>query len=263
MIKRSKEIWMVAYFLCKYAQKTKDNSSNPPTELTASKWTDAYRMFYDSLSAGRTVDAFEHSLKNTRDAFDAHLDSNRVGWHDRNGQPAALNPQASRVMRDFGKMDRQQVWEKIRGHADPKVISISGTIDDLAMIQEMEEPATSRSLTEGGISVVISVRYERNIALRDAAFREHGYDCAACGFNYQRIYGDWGKGFAEVHHLTLVSSGDGKKKLVNPKTDLIVLCANCHRMVHRKKNRTLTLDELSGESLPKHDDDIFTLPDSF
>ena len=31
---------------------------------------------------------------------------------------------------------------------------------------------------------------------------------------------------------------------VNPYTDLITLCANCHRMIHRKKNEILSLDEL-------------------
>ena len=36
----------------------------------------------------------------------------------------------------------------------------------------------------------------------------------------------------------------GKEVEVNPETDLIVLCANCHRMVHRKKGMTLTIEEL-------------------
>jgi 5-methylcytosine-specific restriction protein A len=102
------------------------------------------------------------------------------------------------------------------------------TADDLAMIQRMEEPLERKSLTEGGMRVVISVKHERNIALRQAAYAAHGYDCAACGFNYFNTYGSWGEGFAEVHHLKPVSADDGSKKHVAPQKDLIVLCANCH-----------------------------------
>ena len=34
--------------------------------------------------------------------------------------------------------------------------------------------------------------------------------------------------------------------VIDPKTDLICLCPNCHRMVHRYKDKVLTLEELKG-----------------
>ena len=40
---------------------------------------------------------------------------------------------------------------------------------------------------------------------------------------------------------------DGNKRETDPKTDLAILCANCHRMVHRKKSTTLTIDELKSK----------------
>ena len=46
-----------------------------------------------------------------------------------------------------------------------------------------------------------------------------------------------------VPHVVPLSSID-EEVTVNPRTDLIVLCSNCHRMVHRRKNQVLTLDEL-------------------
>ena len=32
---------------------------------------------------------------------------------------------------------------------------------------------------------------------------------------------------------------------VNPETDLVCLCANCHRMMHRSREHVMTVEELS------------------
>ena len=82
---------------------------------------------------------------------------------------------------------------------------------------------------------------------RNDAFKIHGYNCAVCAFNFAETYGEWGANFAEVHHLLPISELQGIKRKINPATDLIVLCPNCHRMVHRKKGLTLTVDELRSK----------------
>ena len=80
--------------------------------------------------------------------------------------------------------------------------------------------------------------------MRQEALDIHGYKCQVCNFDFELTYGKWGKDFAEVHHIKPLSDLKGEKHETNPKTDLSVLCANCHRMVHRKKGITLSLDEL-------------------
>ena len=58
-------------------------------------------------------------------------------------------------------------------------------------------------------------------------------ECEACGFDFHKVYGSIGYGFAECHHTKPVSS-----LLPNEKTklsDLAILCSNCHRMIHRSK----------------------------
>ena len=67
----------------------------------------------------------------------------------------------------------------------------------------------------------------------------------ACGFNYEDFYGDYGKDYIEVHHIKPLSQNSEEVE-INPEKDLIVLCANCHRMIHRKRNNVLTLDELKN-----------------
>ena len=64
----------------------------------------------------------------------------------------------------------------------------------------------------------------------------------ACGFNFEEYYGEIGKGFIEVHHVVPLAKA-GKTE-TNPETDVVVLCANCHRMVHRLRGVCLSLQEI-------------------
>ena len=64
--------------------------------------------------------------------------------------------------------------------------------------------------------------------------------CEICGFDFEVVYGERGHEYIEVHHtVPLHAAGETKTKL----SDLILLCANCHRMVHRSAP-WLTPDEL-------------------
>ena len=88
-----------------------------------------------------------------------------------------------------------------------------------------------------------TTRYERDNKNRIAAIRIHGTRCMICGFDYEEVYGELGKGYIEVHHIKPLSSQDEEVQ-VNPETDLICVCANCHRMLHRFKNYIILAEEL-------------------
>ena len=65
--------------------------------------------------------------------------------------------------------------------------------------------------------------------------------CEACGFDFVKKYGELGYGFAECHHSKPVSELEpGEKTRIS---DLRVVCANCHRMIHRAKP-WLSVDQL-------------------
>lgn len=76
-------------------------------------------------------------------------------------------------------------------------------------------------------------RIERNPALAKEAKRILGCSCQVCGANFGQRYGDIGKDYIEAHHLVPVAALGGKKIALDPAKDFAVLCANCHRMVHR------------------------------
>jgi 5-methylcytosine-specific restriction enzyme A len=82
----------------------------------------------------------------------------------------------------------------------------------------------------------------RNPKLVKAAKRHHGTVCQACGFNFAVRYGELGKGYIEVHHKWKMADIGRRTSTVN---DVDVLCANCHRMVHRLEI-PLTLAELKA-----------------
>jgi 5-methylcytosine-specific restriction endonuclease McrA len=76
--------------------------------------------------------------------------------------------------------------------------------------------------------------HKRNPKLRELCIKHYGdeYRCLICEMNFVERYGEIGKEFIEVHHLNPISETDGEHE-VNPATDLIPLCSNCHSMIHR------------------------------
>lgn len=117
---------------------------------------------------------------------------------------------------------------------------------DQIEISEMSEIITSdltSIVTEGEKKKYFTYKYERNPKLREKAIEIHGCYCKACGFDFEENYGVLGKGYIEVHHVKPLYSLE-KPVEVNPKNDLIPLCANCHRMMHRSKSDILALSDL-------------------
>ncbi|MCT4628296.1 HNH endonuclease [Winogradskyella sp.] len=238
MAERSKELIQVGYYLSKYGKQY------PPKRLGTDKWNEAYRMFYDTLNGDRAVLEFEHSLKNSRDGFDSYFpETNREGWKDEDGNPANLTGFSADVYSEFINKDEIQIWSIIKSYLDIDY-KIKPVIFNDLIAEDNAGSDSNKTRTEGGIKVRISKTIERSPKLRQEALNIHGYKCQVCNFDFELTYGDWGKEFAEVHHVKPLSELKGEKYETDPYKDLAVLCANCHRMLHRKKGITLTLEEL-------------------
>ena len=57
-------------------------------------------------------------------------------------------------------------------------------------------------------------------------------ECEVCKFTFKDKYGQHGEDYIECHHKLPLSSGAIKNTKL---TDLALVCANCHRMLHRGK----------------------------
>jgi len=96
---------------------------------------------------------------------------------------------------------------------------------------------------EGKSVKYYGTRYERNPNNRAKAIQIHGLKCKTCKFDFEKTYGERGKDFIEIHHINPLFS-IGNEMEIKPETDLVPVCSNCHRMIHRQKNNILSISEL-------------------
>ncbi len=113
-------------------------------------------------------------------------------------------------------------------------------VQEIIYPDELEEEEDA--YIEGAKKTVIVNAYERDPRARAKCIAHFGCKCLCCGFDFEEKYGTIGKGFIHVHHLVEIHT-IGQSYKVNPKTDLIPLCPNCHAMIH-KKTPAFTIAEL-------------------
>ncbi|WP_405759016.1 HNH endonuclease [Streptomyces sp. NBC_01420] len=146
------------------------------------------------------------------------------------GKPTNGNALDVEVMNDF--LARPAEMAKVARHIRQGLVA--GEFQELA--PEAEEEDDDYSAPEGKLLLRRHRSRERNKALRkrkiDAALRQgRPLACEACGFDFEQVYGDRGSGYIECHHVVpLHEAGEGRTKL----NDLALICANCHRMIHRR-----------------------------
>lgn len=104
----------------------------------------------------------------------------------------------------------------------------------------------SISYPEGSKKQALHTRLERNQSVvRKAKEKQYAQDvmmrCQVCNFSFLETYGEHGDRFIEAHHI--MPLGKLNKRIETKLEDISLVCANCHRMIHRGK-KTLSLDEL-------------------
>ena len=119
-------------------------------------------------------------------------------------------------------------------------------IDPSSVAQDIDTERTEEyePRKDGTVKEYYGKRYERIPANRLKAIEIHGSTCSVCGFNFSEVYGERGEGFIEVHHIKPLYQAE-EAQYINPSTDLLPVCSNCHRMIHRKNDDVLSINELS------------------
>ena len=117
-------------------------------------------------------------------------------------------------------------WETI---AADLVLPLLAMLVALLGVEEVDADA---SAAEGTSYEARSIRYERKKINRDICLRIRGTRCLCCNRLMEDEYGAIPHDLIEVHHVTPAAKmGPGYR--VNPTTDLIPVCPNCHRVLHR------------------------------
>ena len=112
---------------------------------------------------------------------------------------------------------------------------------DISYAEELPHEIDSE-FYEGLKKTVTVNTYERNSKARELCVKHWKAICAVCDFDFESTYGEIGKGFIHVHHLTPVAQ-IGKTYQVDPIKDLIPVCPNCHSIIH-KKEPPFSIDEI-------------------
>lgn len=117
----------------------------------------------------------------------------------------------------------------------------SGSRCSIAAIDPEED-----EFPEGRVLYRLHRSHERSPQLvkkaKSLALRKGGrLACAICDFDFFKTYGSVGMDFIECHHVIPVS--ELAEDAVTKVSDIVLVCSNCHRMLHRRRP-WLRLDDL-------------------
>lgn len=141
------------------------------------------------------------------------------------------------LINDFTYQDLTENLKNIEEKKDKRSIE---TFDENVIIQE------------GLKQITAGATYQRSKQLRDYAIshftRQNKIDCNCCNFNFNDFYGqEIGKGFIEIHHIRPIFQYDDEnviETIKNAVNNLMPVCSNCHRMIHRNWNKPLEIQVL-------------------
>ncbi len=122
--------------------------------------------------------------------------------------------------------------------------SILDYIESIFNVIDKDVECLNENIFEGARKAIFVNQYERNPIARRKCLEIKGYNCSVCGVRLEDIYGSIGKEYIEVHHITPISEIKKSYK-INPITDLVPVCPNCHSMLHKGgKEKILSIEEL-------------------
>ncbi|WP_088890313.1 HNH endonuclease [Leptolyngbya ohadii] len=94
-----------------------------------------------------------------------------------------------------------------------------------------EELPDGMKYQEGAVQQIRVNRYERDQQARNACLLHYGYVCQACNVKLSDVYGAIAETLIHIHHIKPLSE-IGESYIVNPISDLISVCPNCHAVIH-------------------------------
>jgi 5-methylcytosine-specific restriction protein A len=154
---------------------------------------------------------------------------------------------------------QKEIWRKYNRNLK-KVRSIVGKLivaiqaNDLDTIMDIELkfnldpiPAKEYKRLKTQHNLIETVRNRKIVQDKKADFySKHGkLYCEICEFDFKQTYGVLGTYFIECHHLTPLYKLKKGEVRITKLDDLALLCANCHRMIHKNLNE-LTISKMKA-----------------
>lgn len=125
-----------------------------------------------------------------------------------------------------------------------RLLGIFGLALELQVVEGVDRLVAQVAYAEGKRLTREQTSFARNPALVKDAKALYGTKCQICGFDFAAFYGDVGDGYIEMHHLDELGLRVPSSQATS--IDRVrVVCANCHRMLHRTVP-AMDFDELRG-----------------
>ncbi len=117
-------------------------------------------------------------------------------------------------------------------------------LNDNLQFKSSNELEVPKDCYEGAKNTIEVNKYERSSIARMKCIEKYGCKCIVCGMDFEKQYGELGKGFIHVHHIVPIST-IGENYRIDYEKDLVPVCPNCHAMLHRNgQDEILTVEEL-------------------
>lgn len=123
-----------------------------------------------------------------------------------------------------------------------RVVDFIDTINDALQLDKINQNAEAYKGVENRKAVQRHLQRERKSHLVTLRKQLDDFVCQICGFDYREKYGVLGDDFAEAHHIVPLAKND--KQRTTTVDDLITVCANCHRMLHRMRGEAGDIQKL-------------------
>ncbi len=137
--------------------------------------------------------------------------------------------------RGLGNVSRtdREIWERY-GNRPKDVRRIAqGILSGMTMLEAGEILPDDEEFSEGRILTALHLKRERNPKARAMLLddrRSRGLSCEVCGLARPDLGPELQEALFEAHHvIPLAEAGERRTKL----SDLSLLCACCHRLIHR------------------------------
>ena len=106
--------------------------------------------------------------------------------------------------------------------------------------------AIARTATDSDIEglryELVTMTTKRSRRLRDTAFRNAKGICCVCDRDYSKLLDGRGIRVLQVHHTRMLSRNEAETRTTLK--DLVVVCANCHLLLHLDPKKTLSVRRL-------------------
>jgi 5-methylcytosine-specific restriction enzyme A len=160
-----------------------------------------------------------------------------------------LDPDYPGVGLDAGSKPDVEVWNEFahdRERLTCTALAIRTNLVEVRALPTTVSDGENYEAPEGVVPLRLHRSRERNQALmrerkRRALAQLGRLECEVCNFDFKKVYGEICEGFIECHYSVPVSElRPGQRTKLS---DLALVCANCHRMLHRPRG-TMTIDAL-------------------